>query len=281
MVDDGSHRGPSRGPATPDPGLRLRETRVYLKRRWVLSAIACALALASCVRATGTPVGRQPAGPSQPPPVATFSIVARDPATGELGVAVASKFFAVGAVVPWARAGVGAVATQAYANTTFGPRGLELLALGETPEAVVAKLTAEDAGRDHRQLGMVDAQGRSATFTGAKCSPWAGGIAGEGFACQGNILAGEPVVKEMARAFQEGKGTLADRLLAALEAAQAAGGDSRGRQSAALFVVRAGWGYGGMNDRYLDLRVDDHPDPVAELRRLYGIHLSTFGRPDR
>lgn len=206
-------------------------------------------------------------------PVATFSIVARDPATGDLGIAVQSKFFAVGAVVPWARAGIGAVATQAFANTTFGPRGLELLARGLAPAAVLDSMLASDPDRAQRQIGIVDASGRSAAATGPKCQAWAGHRSGPDYTVQGNILAGEPVVLAMEEAFREARGHLGGRLLAALEAGQAAGGDSRGMQSAALLIVRAKGGYGGFNDRYCDLRVDDHATPIAELRRLYELWL--------
>jgi uncharacterized Ntn-hydrolase superfamily protein len=221
------------------------------------------------------------APPAAAPVVATFSIVARDPATGELGVAVQSKFIAVGAVVPWARAGVGAVATQSYANTTYGPRALERLGKGEAPADVLEALTADDPGKDRRQVGLVDAKGRTATFTGAKCNGWAGGIAEPEFCCQGNILAGEGVVPAMAKAFKEAPGDLGDRLLAALRAGQDAGGDVRGQQSAALLIVREGWGYGGFNDRYRDLRVEDHPDPIGELKRVYDLHREIFPPPRR
>jgi uncharacterized Ntn-hydrolase superfamily protein len=204
-------------------------------------------------------------------PVATFSIVAYDPETGDLGVAVQSKFFAVGSVVPWAKAGVGAIATQSYANTSYGPKALELLAAGKSPAEVMEMLTADDPGKAQRQVGIVDAKGRSASFTGTECLAWAGGVADGHFAAQGNILAGEAVVTEMARAFRETKGLLGDRLLAALDAGQAAGGDSRGMQSAALLIVRDKGGYGGFNDRWCDLRVDDAPNPFVELRRLYNL----------
>jgi uncharacterized Ntn-hydrolase superfamily protein len=208
------------------------------------------------------------------PPVATFSIVARDPDTGDLGIAVQSKFFAVGAVVPWARAGVGAVATQAFANTTFGPGGLALLEEDLAPEAVLDSLLASDEERDRRQVGLVDDQGRAISYTGTGCQSWAGHRFGAGHAVQGNILTGEEVVGAMERAYLDAPpGPLGGRLLAALEAGQAAGGDSRGKQSAALLVVRAGAGYGGFNDRYLDLRVDDHQQPIVELRRLYELWL--------
>ncbi|MEJ7613388.1 MAG: DUF1028 domain-containing protein [Candidatus Fervidibacter sacchari] len=207
-------------------------------------------------------------------PTGTFSIVAFDPKTGDLGVAVASKFLAVGSVVPYAKAGVGAIATQSFANTTFGPKGLELLRKGLTPSQVLKQLLASDKDREFRQVGIVDAKGRAAAFTGKKCLPWAGHIVGKGFAVQGNILAGEQVVKAMAKAFRETQGELAERLMAALEAGEQAGGDARGKQSAAILVVRKGAGYGGFDDRYIDLRVDDHPEPVKELRRILNIKLA-------
>jgi len=203
------------------------------------------------------------------PVVATFSIVGYDPATGDLGVAVQSKFFAVGAVVPFAKAGVGAIATQASANTTYGPRGLEMLAAGQTPEAVLAALLADDAHADQRQVGIVDADGRAVAHTGARCLEWAGHASGPNFTAQGNILVSQETVDAMARTFRDTAGSLGERLMRALEAGQAAGGDSRGRQSAALLVVRAGGGYAGFDDRYCDLRVDDHPTPIRELRRLF------------
>ncbi len=209
-----------------------------------------------------------------PTPMGTFSIVAVDPKTGDLGVAVASKFLAVGSVVPYAQAGIGAIATQAFANTTYGPKGLALLKKGLTPQQVLKQLLAADKDREHRQVGIVDAKGRAAAFTGKKCLPWAGHIVGKGYAVQGNILAGEQVVRAMAKAFETTQGELAERLMAALEAGEAAGGDARGKQSAALLVVRKGGGYGGFDDRYIDLRVDDHPEPVKELRRLLTIKLA-------
>ena len=218
------------------------------------------------------------APPRALPVVATFSIVAFDPETQELGVAVQSKFIAVGSVVPWAKAGWGAIATQSYANTTYGPKGLELLAKHK-PEEVLAKLTEEDKRAEVRQVGIVNAQGESATFTGKQCNPWAGGIAGKNFACQGNILAGEDVVKNMVKSFEGSKGDLGDRLIAALQAGQEAGGDIRGMQSAALLIVREGWGYGGYNDRYRDLRVDDHAEPIKELKRVYDLHRRIFPKP--
>jgi len=211
------------------------------------------------------------------PIVATFSIVAFDPETDALGVAVQSKFLAVGAVVPWARAGVGAVATQAMANYNYGPRGLDLMAEGRTAAETVKKLTSADEGRDHRQLGVVDARGGAATFTGPECFDWAGGVTGDHYAAQGNILVGEETVRAMAGTYEGTEGDLAARLLAALDAGQEAGGDSRGRQSAALLVVREGGGYGGDNDRVIDLRVDEHPDPIKELIRIRDLHTLYFG----
>jgi uncharacterized Ntn-hydrolase superfamily protein len=212
----------------------------------------------------------------------TFSIVAFDPETYALGVAVQSKFLAVGSVVPWARAGVGAVATQAMANYNYGPRGLDLMARGTDAAETVEALISADTERGHRQLGVVDARGRAATFTGEECFEWAGGVVGEHYAAQGNILVGRETVEAMARTFEDGEGDLAGRLLAALDAGQEAGGDSRGRQSAALLVVREGGGYGGDNDRVVDLRVDDHPDPIKELIRIRDLHTLDFGvtRPE-
>ncbi len=220
--------------------------------------------------------GVAPAEAAAPYP-STFSIVGYDPANGDLGIAVQSKFLAVGTVVPWAKAGVGAVATQARANTSYGPRGLEMLAKGVTPVEVIRRLTIPDAEREVRQLGVVDAKGRSAAFTGKECQEWAGNESGPNFTVQGNILAGPEVVRDMSRAFRETKGELAERLVAALEAGQAAGGDRRGQQSAALLVVRAKGGYGGANDRYIDLRVDDHAAPIAELKRLLALWRETWG----
>lgn len=206
----------------------------------------------------------------------TFSIVGADLEKGDWGVAVASKFPAVGAVVPYARAGVGAVATQSWANTTYGPDGLALMGSGVSAQDALDRLVAPDGYKDDRQAGFVDSQGSPATFTGATCSDWAGGITGEGFAAQGNILAGAAVVEQMAAAFTSTVGDLCDRLLAALIAGDAAGGDRRGRQSAALLVVREGGGYEGGNDRYIDLRVDDHPDAVTEMVRLFTIWDDTM-----
>ncbi len=215
-------------------------------------------------------------------PIATFSIVAYDPTRKEWGVAVQSKFLAVGAVVPWARAGAGAVATQSYANLTYGPRGLELLEQGMSAQEVVKTLTDADEGRAQRQLGVVDREGRAAAYTGAECHFWAGHLVGDGYACQGNILV-PGTVEAMAERFESvrgGAGELADWLVEALAAGQEAGGDSRGRQAAAVLVVRQGGGYGGNNDRYLDLRVDDHPTPIRRLKELVEMHHLYFGTVD-
>lgn len=202
----------------------------------------------------------------------TFSIVARDAEKGEWGIAVQSKFLAVGAVVPWARAGVGAIATQAWANTSYGPHGLDLLASGLSAQETLEQLLQADDGRADRQIGIVGASGAPVTYTGEKCFSWAGGRTGEHYACQGNILVSEDTVAAMARTFEETVGLLCDRLLAALAAGQAAGGDSRGQQSAALLVVREHGGYGGFNDRFIDLRVDDHAAPIDELQRILQLH---------
>lgn len=204
-----------------------------------------------------------------PPDPATFSIAAADPAAGEVGVAVASRFFAVGSVVPFARAGAGAVATQASANTSFGPNGLDLMAKGATAEEALKVLLRGDDGRGRRQVGLVTASGDSATYSGPGCNSWAGGRRGPNYAVQGNILTGEAVVAAMEKSFLGSQGKpLAERLLEALAAGDAAGGDSRGRQSAALLVCRAKGGYNGFTDRAVDVRVDDHSDPFRELSRL-------------
>jgi uncharacterized Ntn-hydrolase superfamily protein len=212
----------------------------------------------------------------------TFSIVARDESgsTPEWGVAVASKFLAVGNVVPWARAGLGAVATQALANLAYGPDGLAMLEQGKAAADAVAALTQADDEREQRQLGIVDDAGRAATFTGAECFDWAGGRTGDGYCCQGNILAGPGVVESMAETFESTNGEFAQRLLAALRAGDRAGGDRRGRQSAAILIVREGGGYGGGSDKAVDLRVDDHLDPVPELQRLFSLHRLYFPRPE-
>ncbi len=212
--------------------------------------------------------------------VHTFSIVAYDPATGDLGVAVESKFFGVGSVVPWAKAGVGAVATQARVKVGFGPEGLRLMESGKSSRDTLEVLLASDPEREIRQLGLIDAQGRPAAHTGTECMAWAGHRIGPHFTVQGNLLAGEAVVTAMVEAYeraQKEEGTeLADWLLAALVAGQAAGGDRRGQQSAALLVVRANSGPSGDSDRYIDLRVEDHPEPITELARLRALHREFY-----
>ena len=215
-------------------------------------------------------------------PVATYSICASDLGAGQWGVATQSKFLAVGSVVPWAAPGVGAVATQSYANPRYGPDGLALLKSGRSAEEVVEQLTAGDDDREQRQLGVVDAAGRGATFTGNGCHAWAGGRVGDGYAAQGNILVSAATVDALAETFETTTSLpLAERLLRCLAAAQAAGGDRRGQQSAALLVVERDGGYAGLSDVLVDLRVDDHPRPVEELRRLFGIHQALFGKTPR
>jgi uncharacterized Ntn-hydrolase superfamily protein len=216
------------------------------------------------------------------PVVATYSIVACDLAAGQWGVAVQSRFLAVGSVVPWAEPGVGAVATQAYANPRYGPNGLALLREGLPAEQVVARLTEADEGRDERQLGVVDGEGRSASWTGSGCMDWAGGRTGPRYAAQGNILVGAATVDALAETFESTDGLpLARRLLACLVAAQAAGGDSRGQQSASLLIVERDGGYGGLSDTAVDLRVDDHPRPIEELERIHEMHFRMFGKSPR
>ncbi len=211
----------------------------------------------------------------------TFSIVARSNDGRMHGVAVASKFLAVGAAVPAAEADIGALATQSYANLAYRPQGLMLLRTGTAAADVVAGLTAADPGRETRQLGVVDAAGAGATYTGADCHAWAGGVSGDGYAIQGNILTGQDVVAAMERAWRAGADLpFGRRLVSALAAGDRAGGDSRGRQSAALYVVAKGQGYGGTSDIVCDLRVDDHPDPVPELARLLDLHALYFGKPN-
>lgn len=208
--------------------------------------------------------------------VSTFSIVGFDPETNELGIAVASKFLGVGAIVPFAKAGVGAIATQSLANLDYGPKGLELLVKGLSPREVLDELTTNDEQSSLRQVGVVDAKGNSATLTGEDCYEWAGGRAGTNFSVQGNILVDQTTVERMETVFTETEGCLAHRLLKALMAGEEAGGDSRGKQSAALLVVKENGSYGGYNDRYIDLRVDDHTEPVNELNRLYELHQQFF-----
>jgi len=214
------------------------------------------------------------------PRLSTFSIVACDLGEKAWGVAVASKFPAVGAVVPWAWAEAGAVATQAFANTSFGPRGLELMASGMSAEAALSELLKDDEEREHRQVGLVDASGQAATFTGYECFEWAGGLTGPGYAIQGNILAGELVVRAMQKAFLETKGNLPTRLHTALLAGDRGGGDRRGRQSAAIYIVKPKGGYGGYIDRWIDYRVDDHEDPVPRLGELLEMHELFFGESE-
>jgi uncharacterized Ntn-hydrolase superfamily protein len=215
----------------------------------------------------------------------TFSIVAYDPETGDLGVAVQSKFFGVGSVVPWAESGIGAVATQARANVRFGPLGLKLMREGGAPEEIRKLLAEGDPGRDERQFLLIDAKGRTAAHTGKKCMEWAGHREGKNYAVAGNILAGEAVATAMAEAFEKarcnGEGELAEWLISALKAGQAAGGDKRGRQSAALLVLRKNGGYAGSSDRYVDLRVEDHETPIKALGRLLEKHRKFYGAPIR
>jgi len=204
--------------------------------------------------------------------VSTFSIVAFDPSTKDLGVAVQSRYFSVGSVVPWAEAEVGAVATQSFVNVSYGPHGLRLLKEGLTVDEVIDRLTQEDKEKEYRQLGIIDSEGNANAFTGKKCLEWAGSKVGKNYAAQGNILAGEEVIQNMGRNFESTRGDLAERLVAALEGGETAGGDARGRQSAALLVVRKNLGRAGYGDRYIDLRVEDNPDPIAELKRLLNLH---------
>ena len=210
--------------------------------------------------------------------VATFSIVARDPATQELGVAVQSRAFRAGAIVSYAKAGVGAIATQASANQTYGPRGLALLEQGLSPDEVVRHLTGADPGRDRRQLAVIDAGGRVRAYTGSGTSDWAGHIEGENCSVQGNILVGEEVVRGMARAFESTDGELAERLMAALDAGQAAGGDARGKQAGGILVVKPIGDSNRTTDRWVDVRVDDSPTPFVELRRLMNMAVSRNAR---
>ena len=213
--------------------------------------------------------------------VATYSIAACDLGAGQWGVATQSKFLAVGSVVPWAEPHVGAIATQAYANPRYGSDGLELLRDGLAAQEVVERLTAADEGRDHRQLGVVDPEARSASFTGKECLEWAGGRTGDCYAAQGNILVSAETVDAIADTFEATAGPLAERLLDCLDAAQAAGGDRRGQQSSALLVVEKDGGYGKLSDLLVDLRVEDHERPLEELRRLYGLHQAIFGKTPR
>lgn len=208
--------------------------------------------------------------------VMTFSIIGYDPKTEELGIAVQSKFIGVGSVVPWAKAGIGAVATQSYANPAYGPDGLKHMEKGKTAEETVKILIENDKGRALRQVGMMDAKGGAATYTGEDCYDWAGGKVGKNCVAQGNILVSEATVDAMVETFEQTEGRLTDRLLKALDEGQAAGGDRRGKQSAAIYVVKDKGGYLEANDRYVDLRVDEHPDPIKELIRIYKLHRLYF-----
>ncbi len=234
--------------------------RVLLALGGIGAAIALSATMPTGEAADPVPVGTEPC--------TTFSIVACDPDTKEHGVAVASKFLAVGSVVPWAKAGVGAIATQSLANTTFGPKGLELLGGGNDAEATMKLLIEADDGRDNRQVGIVDKDGKAETYTGKKCQDWAGGKTGKNYSCQGNLLAGKAVVNDMADTFEKTKGPLAWRMIAAMEAGEKAGGDKRGKQSAAILIEKPKGGYAGLNDRYVDFRVDDHEKPLEELARI-------------
>jgi uncharacterized Ntn-hydrolase superfamily protein len=215
------------------------------------------------------------------PVVATYSIAACDLEAGQWGVATQSKFLAVGSVVPWAEPRVGAIATQAYANPRYGSEGLALLREGLTAEQVVDRLTSADEGREHRQLGVVDEEGHSASFTGEECLDWAGGRTGPCYAAQGNILVSAATVDALAETFVGSSGALADRLLDCLDAAQAAGGDRRGQQSAAILVVEKDGGYAKLSDVVVELRVEDHERPLEELRRLFRLHQALFGETPR
>jgi uncharacterized Ntn-hydrolase superfamily protein len=238
------------------------------------------ITLTGCLSAADSPAGAGSSTGDASPLVATFSVVGFDPGTGDLGVAVQSKFFGVGSVVPWAKAGVGAIATQSRANVNYGPDGLALLQSGKDARESLKQLTDADAKSAVRQAGIVDARGSSASFTGTNCQPWAGHREGKHFCVQGNILAGPEVVDEMAKAFEAARkvdgSELADWLVAALEAGQKAGGDKRGQQSAALLVVRDKAGYDRANDRFIDLRVEDHAEPIKELARLLEIHKKFY-----
>ena len=235
----------------------------------MLRSLVVALFLAGLVRSAQSET-------TLPPLTTTFSIVAADTVEHEWGIAVASRFLAVGAVVPWARAGVGAIATQAAANTAFGSYGLDLLERGESADAVLQRLLRTDPRPESRQVGIVDAAGHTALHTGKECEEYAGGLIGPAFVVIGNDVAGPQVLDVMARTFNSAEGSLAERLLAALQAGDEAGGDARGKEAAALLVVKGGGGYLGGNDRLVDLRVDDHAAPIRELRRLYALHSAYF-----
>jgi uncharacterized Ntn-hydrolase superfamily protein len=202
----------------------------------------------------------------------TFSIVAYDPKNKEWGIAVQSKFVAVGAIVPFAKANTGAIATQAFANTSYGPKGLALLDQGLSAEEVINELTKNDDQKEQRQVGIVDAQGEAASFTGKECFDWAGGKVGKHYCCQGNILVSQETVEAMAQAYDQTKGDLIEKLFAALEAGQVAGGDKRGKESAAILIVKEQGAYDGGTDRYIDIRVDEHPEPIKELRKVFAVY---------
>jgi uncharacterized Ntn-hydrolase superfamily protein len=238
--------------------------------KWSIGLFLCA-----CLT-VGLPAERpvEPAAEVAAEPVHTFSIVARDPEKKEWGVAVASRVLAVGAVVPFAKVGVGAIATQSQANVTYGPRGLEMMAQGKSAQETLDALLASDEKKAVRQVGIIDAEGRTANFTGDKCTAWAGAKSGTNYSCQGNLLTGPEVIDKMAEAFEKTKGPLAWRLAAAMEAGEKAGGDKRGKQSAGIIVVRDKAGWGGLNDRLVDLRVDDHDAPVTELLRILNKRIS-------
>jgi uncharacterized Ntn-hydrolase superfamily protein len=214
-------------------------------------------------------------------PISTFSIIARDSETNELGVAVQSKFIAVGSVVPYAKAGIGAVASQAWGNVQYGPVGLKLLSQGIKTEQIITLMIKTDPLQKHRQVAIINQDGNTSNHTGTECLNWAGTRSGKNFSVQGNLLTGPQVVEAMANSFKKSSGFLAERLIMALQAGQDAGGDKRGMQSAALLVVKENWGYGGLNDRFRDLRVDDHSNPIQELNRIYKIHRKIFPRPDQ
>ncbi len=253
--------------------------------RWL--TIRCALAVFAASLLTTLPTAKPDADC-----VSTFSIVAVDLENGDVGVAVQSKFPNVRPVVPWAEAGVGAIATQSFANVSYGPKGLTLMRNGATAEEALRILIANDSARDTRQVGVVDARGNAASWTGVECFDWAGGragassgekgalVTGKGYAAQGNILVGKETVEAMAKTFENATGSLADRLVAALVAGGKAGGDRRGEQSAALLVKRAGGGYDGTTDDYIDISIYDHPTPLKELERLYNLHKLFFFRSD-
>lgn len=202
----------------------------------------------------------------------TFSIVAYDSETEEWGIAVQSKFVAVGTIVPFAKAGIGAIATQAYANTSYGPKGLTLLEMGFSAEEVIKILITKDPDREQRQVGIVDAEGKAASFTGSDCFDWAGHVVGENYCCQGNILVSKATVQAMAKAYEQTSGDLVEKLFAALEAGQQAGGDKRGKESAAILIVKKKGAYDGGTDRYIDIRVDEHPEPIKELRKVFEVY---------